>query len=89
MQEKLHLYRHEPAIQPYLHALTHLKRAPTRYSTAPHKPVLVLTLLELIAKGTVVNNKLLDTYFPECKAYSLAAIFSTVYVSTTNRTVLP
>src|SRR5690606_4123673 len=48
-----------PAIQPYLHALTHLKRAPTRYATAPHKHVLVLTLLELIAKGTTVNNRFL------------------------------
>lgn len=46
-----------PAVQPYLHALTHLKRAPTRYGTAPRKPVLVLTVLELIAEGTVADKR--------------------------------
>lgn len=31
----------------FLYALTHLNRAPTKYGKAPHKPVLLLTLLEL------------------------------------------
>lgn len=45
-----------PVLQHYLHALTHLKRAPTRYGTAPHKPVMVLTLMELVEKGIVQDN---------------------------------
>ncbi|SEL41060.1 hypothetical protein [Parapedobacter koreensis] len=45
------------ALHTYLHALTHLKRAPTRYGTAPHKPVLMLTLMELVEKGIVLDNR--------------------------------
>lgn len=41
----------------YLYALTHLKRAPTKHGTAPHKPVLVLTLIELVEKGIVTDNR--------------------------------
>ncbi len=46
-----------PMLHTYLRAFTHLKRAPTRYGTAPHKPVLVLTLLELVEKGIVADNR--------------------------------
>ncbi|WP_257667289.1 HNH endonuclease [Parapedobacter tibetensis] len=44
-------------LQTYLHALTHLKRGGTRYGIAPHKPMLVLTLMELVEKGIVTNNR--------------------------------
>lgn len=42
---------------PYLRAFTHVKRANTRYGLAPHKPILLLTLVELIEKGIVINNR--------------------------------
>ncbi|MNK03962.1 hypothetical protein D3C87_218160 [compost metagenome] len=41
----------------YLSAFTHVKRANTRYGLAPHKPILLLTLAELIEKGIVINNR--------------------------------
>ncbi len=41
----------------YVYAFTHLKRAPTRYGAAPHEPVLLLSLLELIGKGAVADNR--------------------------------
>lgn len=44
-------------LQTYLHAFTHLKRGGTRYGLAPHKPILLLTLVELIDKGIVLNNR--------------------------------
>lgn len=44
-------------LQIYLHAFTHLKRGGTRYGLAPHKPILLLTLVELIDKGIVLNNR--------------------------------
>jgi len=44
-------------LQIYLHALTHLKRGGTRYGIAPHKPVLMLTLMELVEKGIVIDNR--------------------------------
>ena len=45
------------ALKTYLYALTHLKRGGTRYGIAPHKPVLVLTLMELVEKGIVLDNR--------------------------------
>ncbi|WP_188753153.1 hypothetical protein [Parapedobacter defluvii] len=45
-------------LKSYLHALTHLKRGGTRYGIAPHKPVLVLTLMELVEKGIIIDNRL-------------------------------
>lgn len=45
------------ALKTYLYALTHLKRGSTRYGIAPHKPVLVLTLMELVEKGIVLDNR--------------------------------
>ena len=41
----------------YLSAFTHVKRAHTRYGLAPHKPILLLTLVELIERGIVINNR--------------------------------
>lgn len=41
----------------YLRAFTKLKRGGTRYGLAPHKPVLLLTLIELIEKGLVTDNR--------------------------------
>ncbi|MGK6353423.1 HNH endonuclease [Parapedobacter sp. DT-150] len=45
------------ALSTYLHTLTHLKRGGTRYGIAPHKPVLVLTLIELVDKRIVMDNR--------------------------------
>lgn len=42
----------------YLTKLTHLKRANTAYGLAPHKPVLLLSILELIERGAVINNRI-------------------------------
>ncbi|WP_219929348.1 hypothetical protein [Sphingobacterium athyrii] len=44
-------------LQTYLHAFTHLNRGSTRYGLAPHKPILLLTLIELIDKGIVIDNR--------------------------------
>ncbi|WP_312334712.1 HNH endonuclease [Sphingobacterium sp.] len=41
----------------YLSALAHVKRANTRYGLAPYKPILLLTLVELIEKGIVIDNR--------------------------------
>ena len=43
-------------LQPYIKAFTHLKRGVTKYGLAPHKPILLLTLLELIEKEIVLDN---------------------------------
>ena len=40
-----------PAFNTYLNRLLRLNRAPTKYGKAPHKPVLLLTLLEMINMG--------------------------------------
>ena len=40
-----------PELNTYLAKLLRLNRAPTKYGRAPHKPVLLLTLLEMIDKG--------------------------------------
>ena len=41
----------------YIRAFGKLKRGVTRYGLAPHKPVLLLTLIELIDKGLVTENR--------------------------------
>jgi len=46
-----------PTLQKYCTAFARLKRGGTKYGLAPHKPVLLLSLLELIAKGVVTENK--------------------------------
>lgn len=45
-----------PGSNAYLAKLTRLKRAPTRYGKAPHKPILLITLLELMDSGYVTDN---------------------------------
>ncbi len=45
------------ALQTYVHAFTRLKRGGTKYGLAPHKPVLLLTLMELVEKGIVTDNR--------------------------------
>lgn len=45
------------SLQKYLTAFTRLKRGVTPYGLAPHKPVLLLSLVELIEKGLVSNNQ--------------------------------
>ena len=45
------------SLQKYLKAFTRLKRGVTPYGLAPHKPVLLLSLIELIEKGLVNNNQ--------------------------------
>jgi putative restriction endonuclease len=46
-----------PLLQKYLSAFSRLKRGVTAYGLAPHKPVLLLSLIELIEKGMVTNNQ--------------------------------
>ena len=46
-----------PTLQKYLTGFTRLKRGITKYGLAPHKPVLLLSLIELIEKDLVPNNQ--------------------------------
>lgn len=46
----------EELLQKYLNAFSRLKRANTIYGKAPHKPVLLLSIIELIEKGLVERN---------------------------------
>jgi len=43
-------------LQPYLKAFARLKRGGTKYGLAPYKPILLLTLVELIEKGLDQEN---------------------------------
>lgn len=45
-------------LEKYLHAFRRLKRGGTRYGLAPHKPVLLITLIELFNKGLISENKI-------------------------------
>ncbi|WP_333624567.1 hypothetical protein [Sphingobacterium siyangense] len=42
----------------YLSAFSHVKRKNNKYGLAPHKPILLSTLIELIEKGIVINNRI-------------------------------
>ncbi|RZF62207.1 restriction endonuclease [Sphingobacterium corticibacterium] len=44
-------------LEPYISAFTHLKRGVTKYGLAPHKPILLLTLIELIDKELAPDNR--------------------------------
>lgn len=46
----------EELLQKYLNAFSRLKRGNTIYGKAPHKPVLLLSIIELIDKGLIVKN---------------------------------
>lgn len=48
---------HALMISAYLKKVGMLRVAPTKFGPAPHKPVLVLSLLELIEKGIVSDNR--------------------------------
>ncbi|MGJ1237652.1 hypothetical protein ACR78I_22195 [Sphingobacterium multivorum] len=50
---------------PYLSAFTHIKRANTKYGLAPHKPILLLTFVEFVEKGIVINNRIEVVSLPE------------------------
>jgi putative restriction endonuclease len=41
----------------FIQQLTRLKRANTKYGKAPHKPVLLISIIELIEKGIVTDNR--------------------------------
>jgi len=45
------------SLQKYLKAFSRLKQGVTKYGPAPHKPILLLSLIELIEKGLVINNQ--------------------------------
>lgn len=45
-------------LQFYVKALTSLKRAPTRFGTAPHKPILLITFFDLIEEGYITSNQI-------------------------------
>lgn len=45
-------------LQKYLKAFSRLKRGGTKYGLAPHKPVLLLTIIELIENGAVIDNQI-------------------------------
>lgn len=46
-------------LQQYFKAFTRLKRGGTKYGLAPHKPVLLLSVIELIEKGIVTDNQII------------------------------
>lgn len=41
----------------YLHKFTHLRQGGSKYGKAPHKPLLLLSLIELFEKGEITDNK--------------------------------
>lgn len=44
-------------LERYINSFTRLKRGVTKYGLAPHKPISLLTLVELIDKGLVPDNR--------------------------------
>lgn len=48
----------EILLNKFLNKLTHLNRANTAYGKAPHKPILLISVLELIEKGIVSSNQI-------------------------------
>ena len=42
----------------YLQKLTTLKRGPTKYGPAPHKPILLLAIIDLIEKEAITKNRI-------------------------------
>ncbi|MBA9076038.1 MULTISPECIES: HNH endonuclease [Rufibacter] len=49
------------SLQKYLHKFTHLRQGMTKFGPAPHKPVLLLTVLELFGKAEFTENKIYIT----------------------------
>jgi putative restriction endonuclease len=54
---KLLLSMEEELIQKYLHQILRLKRSAS-FGGAPHKPILLLSLFELIRKGEIISNRI-------------------------------
>src|SRR5690554_2214347 len=50
-----------PTLTYYIKSLTSLKRGSTRYGLAPHKPVLLLTFLEMAQRGMLDGNRVTMT----------------------------
>jgi putative restriction endonuclease len=46
-------------LQKYTKAFARLKRGGTKYGLAPHKPILLLSIIELIEKGIVIDNQIM------------------------------
>lgn len=46
-----------PTLTTHAKAFAKLKRGGSKYGAAPHKPILLLTLIELIEKGIVTDNR--------------------------------
>jgi len=44
-------------LEKLLSRLSNLKRGPTSYGLAPHKPILLLTLLDLLDRGCIDRNR--------------------------------
>ncbi|KEO71658.1 HNH endonuclease [Anditalea andensis] len=42
----------------YLKAFSSLKRGSTKFGMAPHKPVLLMALIEMVEKGIIVDNRI-------------------------------
>lgn len=51
----------QAALATYTRRFTQLKQGGTPYGKAPHKPVFLLTLLELIGKGLITDNRVTIT----------------------------
>lgn len=47
----------QETLNKYLYALSKLKRGSTPYGLAPHKPILLISIIELIDKGILNENK--------------------------------
>ncbi|GAB3537041.1 HNH endonuclease [Pontibacter brevis] len=60
------------ALITYLNKFTKLRQGVTRYGKAPHKPVLLLSLIELFEKGEIIENKV-------CISPELVALFKETF----------
>lgn len=52
---------HNPALTRYLRKFSKLTRGQTAYGKAPHKPILLLTLIELVEKEVITDNRVFLT----------------------------
>lgn len=50
-----------PALQKYLDCFKRLKRGTTKYGPAPHKPVLLLSVLQIFQNKSITNNQIYIT----------------------------
>jgi putative restriction endonuclease len=55
--EKLRKFGKVTLLTQFIQQLKTLKRANTKYGKAPHKPVLLISIIELIERGTVTDNR--------------------------------